>query len=127
MAEDEVTTRWMVIPPGREPVRIIEGKLPANPSLQRLRATILPLIPEAEYMEHVSVLAAFSASDDLKHRDMFVSESGHKDMLPRNDRATAIYRQATMAGRSGAPVPADPEDLPWIAGTAVLFERRIWR
>ncbi len=62
-----------------------------------------------------------------QRRDMFVSEYGRLQMpgrgpLPRNERATAIYRTLALVQ---APA-TDPERLPWIAGPAVLFERRVW-
>jgi hypothetical protein len=57
--------------------------------------------------------------------DMFVDEIGHvRDggPKPRNDAATAIYRANWLRAEGG-----DPETLPWIAGIAIVFDRRIWR
>jgi hypothetical protein len=70
--------------------------------------------------EHVTVW------HDGKRTDMFVDEDGHAKLLHRNDAATEIYRAATMAGKTGAAIPDDPETLPWIAGDAVLFDERVW-
>lgn len=44
------------------------------------------------------------------------------DELSRNDEATTIYRAAYMAQHPDH----DPEGLPYIAGTAVLFRDRVW-
>ena len=77
--------------------------------------------------EHVSVLWLHPEKYINKRSDMFVDEVGQLKGLPRNDKATEIYRRATMLGRSAAPKPADPEELPWIAGTAIVFDRIIWR
>ena len=70
-------------------------------------------------LEHVTVL------HDGKRADMFVDEMGHVRMdgpKPRNDVATGLYRANWMAQHRGQ----DPEDLPFIAGNAVLFDRIVW-
>ena len=126
MSEPElVKTSWMLIPAGDLPLEVTEGRLEEAPGLKALQAIIDPLLDGAD-LEHVTVLAAFEAGGVLEALDMFVSERGHLDGLPRNNRATAIYRQATMLGESAAPTPHDPEELPFIAGPAVLFNRRVW-
>lgn len=71
-------------------------------------------------MEHVNVLFGEMICD------MFIDEDAHQHNLPRNEKATEIYRNATMLGRTPVPVPADPEELPFIVGTAVLFVERVW-
>jgi hypothetical protein len=53
---------------------------------------------------------------------MFVDEDGHGRERPRNEAATTIYRANWLRQHPGV----DPETLPWIAGPAVLFDRRVW-
>jgi hypothetical protein len=66
--------------------------------------------------EHVSVLF------EGKPADMFVDENGHAKNLPRNEAATAIYRAYSLRQHPNT----DPESLPFIAGTAVLFDAPVW-
>jgi hypothetical protein len=82
-----------------------------------IKAVVKPLI---DNFEHVTVW------HEGKRTDMFVDEDGHGKMLHRNDAATEIYRGATMAGKTGQPIPDDQETLPWIAGDAVLFDEQVW-
>lgn len=67
-------------------------------------------------LEHVSVLW------NGKPADMFVHETGRLDGMPRNEAATAIYRAYWLSEHP----EANPEDLHWIAGPAVLFDKRVW-
>lgn len=53
---------------------------------------------------------------------MFVDEMGHQARKPRNHAATAVYRANWLRAEGG-----DAEDLPWIAGDAVLIDRIVWR
>jgi hypothetical protein len=53
---------------------------------------------------------------------MFVDEMGLPKNLPRNEKATEIYRNNWLTQHPGA----DPDSLPHIAGTAVIFSRRVW-
>jgi hypothetical protein len=91
-----------------------------GPGYHWLRTFVEPLLGH-EPLEHVSVLW------DNRQADMFVSELGRVHMttrppLPRNEAATIIYRTAWLRREA----ETAPERLPWIAGTAVLFERRVW-
>jgi hypothetical protein len=55
-------------------------------------------------------------------KDMFVDDiAGMKD-LPRNELATELYRAEYLANHPDA----DPEPLPVIYGSAVLFDEQIW-
>jgi hypothetical protein len=91
---------------------------PKHPGRDLIKRLVEPIIDGP--IEHVTVLAP-----GLDRRDMFVDELGHigkPEPKPRNERATAIYRAAWVHAN-----PADnPEELPWIAGTAVLFDRIVW-
>jgi hypothetical protein len=70
-------------------------------------------------MEHVYVWN--DRAED--HRgDMFCDEVGQLKGLPRNELATAMYRRAWIQATGD-----DPETLPWIAGTAVVFDDVVWR
>jgi hypothetical protein len=88
---------------------------PESPTLDQIRTAIEPIVGEP--MEHVRVLDP--ASDE--YRDMFVDESGHGRLKPRNEAATAIYRNNWLTQEGG-----EEDDLPWIAGTAIVFDRIVW-
>lgn len=92
---------------------------PRDPGYSRIKALVGPLLNN-EPLEHVGVLH----EGDL--RDMFVSEIGHLTLttrgpLPINAAATIIYRRNWM---SQYPL-SDPDILPTIVGTAVLFTNRL--
>ena len=83
----------------------------------QIRVALRPLLDIGDaYPEHVSVLHAGEPAD------MFVHEDGHSAGLPRNEAATAIYRASWLQLNP----KDDPEDLPWIAGPAVIFDRIVW-
>jgi hypothetical protein len=91
---------------------------PESPTLDQIRRLVEPIVGEP--MEHVRVLDP--KSDE--YRDMFVDELGHMRQggpRPRNEAATAIYRHNWLQHEGG-----EPDDLPWIAGTAIVFDRIIW-
>jgi hypothetical protein len=87
---------------------------PREPGYAAISKLVNPLL--GAELEHVSVL------HDGKPSDMFVDGDGQIKGLPRNEAATAIYRAYAMKRDPDR----DPEDIPWIAGTAVIFDRRIW-
>lgn len=91
-------------------------ELPARPDYFQLKAVIQPIMGERNDFERVAVLHNDQAID------MFVDENGQLKGLPRNERATAIYRANWLKQRPGTPA----ESLPCIVGTAVLFSRRVW-
>lgn len=98
--------------------------LPETSSPRRypmLRDYVEPLVGGP--MEHVRVWWAFYGKGSPAYLDMFVNENGRLVYLPRNERATAIYRNNVLRHQKPAP-PA--EALPWICGTAVLFSRKVW-
>lgn len=91
-----------------------------GPGYDQLRLLIEPLL-DGEPMEHVSVLWAG------KRADMFASELGcmalkTRGPLPRNEEATSIYRANWLSRHPDC----EPESLPFIAGTAILFDKRVW-
>lgn len=90
-------------------------ELPAMPNYNDLSALMQPTFAP-DYPSHVSVLV------DDEARDLFVAENGHRDELPRNDKATEIYRANYMSKNP----EADPENLPHIVGKAFLFDRKVW-
>jgi hypothetical protein len=92
--------------------------LPEWPTLKELRSVITPLLNGGS-MEHVRVLNPAIPDDSL---DLFVDEIGHLKGLPFNEEATRLYRAAHLATYPGD----DPHELPWIAGDAVLFMRKVW-
>jgi hypothetical protein len=93
-------------------------QIPVPEGYKAIKAALAPII--GTKIEHVTVL------HDGNRHDMFVSEDGHVQCLPRNELATTVYRNAHMTQRA---VPGeDPKGLPWIAGPAVLFHNVIvWR
>lgn len=108
------TTEYTIIRAnGDEEVHTIE--LPAEPDYFQLKAIIEPVIGN-NYFEHVAVL------HKGERTDMFVDENGLLKGMPRNERATAIYRNNWLTQHPGT----EPETLPWIVGPALLFSRRVW-
>jgi hypothetical protein len=88
-----------------------------KPLYDELRSLVEPHLGGARLM-HVRVLCPLLG----KWTDMFVDEMGALRRLPRNDTATRIYRNGFLSKRPDD----DPEALPYIAGTAVVFLRPIW-
>jgi hypothetical protein len=116
-----VKTTYTIIRVGDAPLEHGEVDWPSTPGIKEIHAVVDPILGEGEPMEHVSVL------HEDKPRDMFVSETGHmalttRDPLPVNARATAIYRHNWLTRYP----ESNPATLPAIAGTAVLFGRRVW-
>lgn len=102
---------------------------PEDPPLSLLRKFIEAIVEGP--LEHVSVIRPDAKTADsvleLQYsdiRDMFVDEIGHvrREPKPRNETATKIYRAATFRHN---PI-CNPESLAWIAGTAILFHRKVW-
>lgn len=115
-------TTYTIIRVGDASLEHGEIDWPPAPDLKLIHALIDPILGEGEPLEHVTVL------HDGERRDMFVSEFGHMALtwrapLPINDRATVIYRHNWLTQHPGV----DPETLPNIAGTAILFARWVWR
>jgi len=98
--------------------RVIYGqcKLPEKPGGQELRRMLSPMLDGAD-PERVNVWHGGT------YTDMFVDEIGMLKGLARNEQATAIYRANVLEHE---PNPPDPEDMPAIYGTAVLFGRKVW-
>jgi hypothetical protein len=90
-------------------------ELADQPGYPSLVAIIRPLLDGCD-LEHVTVLHGG------KRTDMFVDEMSSVKGLPRNEPATAIYRNNWLTQH---PEEA-PEGLPAIYGPAVLFSRRVW-
>lgn len=113
--EPTITTSYRIIRcNGETEDRTIEW--PAEPGFRAIAALIRPILDGAD-PEHVAVLY------QGKRRDMFVDEIGLVKGLPRNNIATAIYRNNWLTRHPGT----EPESLNFIAGTAVLFpDRIIW-
>lgn len=108
-------TTFLIMRPGRE-TETQTADLPLEPGYDRLKQLIRPLL-DGHDLEHVTVLYGD------RRADMFVDEMGGCKGLPVNDAATAIYRAAAMRREPDT----DPDSLPAIFGTAILFERIVWR
>lgn len=98
---------------GTEEVRT--ERMNDKPGYMVLQVLVRPIIG-CEYAERVRVL------HDGQALDMFVDESGLDKRLPRNVKATAIYRNNVMTQKPDT----DPESLPDVVGDAVLFSRSVW-
>lgn len=114
-------TSYLIFRPGSEEPEVAEVDWPREPGYHRIKALVEPLLGENEPLEHVSVLY------NERPTDMFVSEMGAialatRGPLPVNRAATEIYRAWSMKRRPGD----NPETLPHIAGTAVVFQRQVW-
>jgi hypothetical protein len=109
----------IIRPDGEEEVRDID--MPRDPGYVALRELLAPLLDRGP-LERVVVLADFEGGNDFAPTDMFVDENGHLKSLPRNEKATSIYRCASLQRSPDM----DPESIPFIVGPAVLFNRRVW-
>lgn len=89
---------------------------PQEPDYFTISVFASPILGAGRPIEHVTVL------HDGQYTDMFVDECGLLDNLPRNEKATAIYRNNVLTNEPGT----DPDSLPHIAGTAILMSRRVW-
>jgi hypothetical protein len=114
---DTVRTTYIVLRPGDtlDNAERVVRDLKREPGYDTLRQVIEPILDGA-HLEHVNVLF------DNKYTDMFVDDTGLLKGLPRNEVATAIYRNNTLKHHP----EVKPEELTHIAGTAVLFLRRVW-
>lgn len=75
-------------------------------------------------IEHVTVFWSFDDGDEPRYLDAFVCEEGHRLRLPLNKKATEIYRNNV---RVHCPSEYEPVTMPYIAGTMVLFEEKVWQ
>lgn len=111
--------KMYVIPITGEPI-ISEVEFKENvPTIRELRALVGPEIPslnDPHAAERVNVWFG------EKYTDMFVDEVGIEKGLPRNERATEIYRANWLRAHP----KDDPESLPHVAGVAVVFDARVW-
>lgn len=82
---------------------VVETALPPRPNLHQLKEVMAPYFPNA-------------------YTDMFVDEDGFTKNLPRNEKATAIYRNNWLTHHPNT----DPESMACIAGPAVVFSDRVW-
>lgn len=85
---------------------------------RKIRDLVLEFIGPENDPEHVTVWY------DSRYLDMFVDETGVLKELPMNMRATAIYRANVQAHE---PNPEPEDEMPFIAGNAVLFLEKVWK
>lgn len=121
-------TKYTIIPADSS-MNMIERDVewPYDPGYERIAPLVEPMLHEfggKNMMEHVSVWLTpdFNPGPEGFRTDMFVDEMGLIDGLPRNDRATRIYRANWLTQHPETP----PEGLSYIAGPAILFHRRVW-
>lgn len=112
---DAAVTAFTIFRPGAEP-QAGAALLPAQPGYVQLDAVLRPLLDGGD-PERVNVFW------DGRYTDMFVDVVGTLKGLPRNETATAIYRNNWLTHRDPN---TPPEDLPAIYGPAVLFSRKVW-
>jgi hypothetical protein len=93
--------------------------LAQRPSYPKLRDLIRSHLGNG-YFEHVTILNPFGKIP--KGLDMFVDEDGHSKGLPINAKATEFYRANWLKQHP----EADPNRLPEIVGTAIIFSRKVW-
>lgn len=108
------TTVTIIRSDGTEDQRELDW--PLDPGYDAINDLLQPILGDGRSFERVSVLHQSQTTD------MFVDDRSINDALPRNEKATAIYRNYALTQRPGT----DPENLPHIAGTAVLMSRRVW-
>ena len=114
-----VATSFQILRPGL-PAEDRAVALDRMPDFKALNRIIKPILQGD--LERVAVLADFCGGSNFQPLDMFVDDCGALKGLPRNDEATTIYRRAAMLRMP----MRDPEQLPAIYGTAILFSRRVW-
>lgn len=107
------TTLTVLFADGREETKEVDMAL--RPTLHDIRNVLTPYFGTA-YTEHVNVLT------DDGYTDMFVDEDGFAKALPRNEKATAVYRRNWLEQHP----QVNPESMNHIVGTAVIFDRRVW-
>lgn len=129
-------TKWKLIRPDGV-ISEFQQDMPKDPGYDLLRSIISPLI-ERGPLEQVSVWADYEHEGlkqsktgpqfdwNFRALDMFVNENGRLQKLKRNEVATTIYRRYIMEERGVHPPPSDPEELDFVVGPAVLFNRRVW-
>jgi hypothetical protein len=100
---------------------------PPDPPYEAIRRLLEPIVGGP--IEHVRILDPAKATAEhigrSDYRDMFVDERGLVRDPPaeRNATATTLYRANWLRVHP----EDDPEELPYIGGTAVVFDRVIWR
>jgi hypothetical protein len=114
--DEKIATTYRVFPE-TGPFADHEILLAKKPVYEDLRRLIEPHLCGARLM-HVRVLCPVLG----EWTDMFVDDMGALKRLPRNDAATAIYRNGFLSKKPND----DPEKLPYIAGPAVVFLRPVW-
>lgn len=100
-----------------------ELDLPAVPSYEHIKRIVERHIDG--WFERVAVWDNFGEGK-MRGLDMFVDENGLLHGLPRNEKATVLYRRANLLGMTAVPPVDNPEMLNFIVGPAVLFNRRVW-
>lgn len=88
-----------------------------GPGLDAIKAVVTPHLNGGR-MEHVTVF------HNGEYVDMFVDDDGKEKNLPRNEKATRIYRNNVLTHEPGK--YPDPEVLPYVYGPAVLFLEKVW-
>ncbi len=114
-------TKYSIYRPGRSEPEDHEIEWPADPGHERIKHLIGPILGNDEPPARVTV------RHNGEPKDMYVSELGHVQLmwrgpLPINHAATQIYRNAWLTAHP----ETSPDQLPEIAGVAVLFHRRVW-
>lgn len=93
---------------------------PESPRYEEMRQLISGHLDGAT-IERVSVLWGWKDREPAR-LDMFVDAAFQRRGLATNALATRIYRNNTLTQHPHTV----PDQLPYIAGPAVLFSRRIW-
>ncbi len=117
--QKSVTTSFTVYPALVGAIETHTIPLPEAPGYERLKSIVCPFF-NGDELERVRVIWNDTVTD------MFVGE--HSTLRePRNVTATAIYR-ANALGRAMVEdrMSKDPEEMPPICGTAIVFHRPVW-
>lgn len=108
-------TKYYIIRPSGE---WEEGNIdwPKEPGYELIRDLVEPIVDGP--LEHVAVLYKD------RRADMFVDELGHVRGIKKehNEEATKIYQTNWLKIYPGT----NPDTLPSIVGTVVLFDRIVW-
>ncbi len=123
-------TKYVVMYPNHPANRPAEENLPEDEA--QLIALIRSLLGGAN-PEHIPVVTDYNFGNQYQNLDLFVDADRDHKKLAYNEAATKHYRCESIeaakaeSARTHTKNVLDPESLPWIAGPAVLFNRKVWR
>jgi hypothetical protein len=123
MSQEAGTTQklftYLIIPADEaKPIRRTAAMMRVKPEEQELRAIIEPYLDG-----FIMILVTALIGDEF--RDMFIDALDGPKELARNNRATILYQDSIVL-RHREDREVRRKSLPYIDGTAVLFDEPVW-